>query len=346
MWPCRPLTAAGLKPASISSLLVHLRSAKIVASKLPSVRLCSLRSCRIRRVRNSGRIGVEQSGSRLNTYAFGATVVRSISARSSISLRCSLRKATVAVSSATVRRLRVLVCFSTTTPPASLIAASTVSSARSRCKPVATEARKLSSAEAGGHSKFEDRGEDLVVFVGGVEQSEQFVDLRCRAHAGRLAAARKLEQSHRVVRDHAVALAPLVRAAQSGSCVVHPAVRQLGPAHPSEGFVEVGQGDRAGAPGADEIAEPMRVGVFVADERRVLEPTLLASELEVPLDQRVDGQLLVAMAGQQAAVADLGHQGRQRLGGVGARPVVGPVGASAMTVLVAAGGHADPPGPP
>lgn len=83
-----------------------------------------------------------------------------------------------------------------------------------------------------------------------------------------------------------MALPPLVRTAQSGSCVVHPAVRQLGPAHPSEGFVEVGQGDRAGAPGADEIAEPMRVGVFVADERRVLEPTLLASELEVPLDQR------------------------------------------------------------
>ncbi len=72
--------------------VVHLRSARIVASKLPSVRPCSLRSWRIRRVSSSGRKGVLQVGSRLNTKPVSAMLVPQSAARASISARCCRRR--------------------------------------------------------------------------------------------------------------------------------------------------------------------------------------------------------------------------------------------------------------
>ena len=82
--------------------------------------------------RNSGRMGTSHAGSRLKTNAFAATGIRSIAARSSILARCWRSMAAVASSMLTVRRRWDLVGFSTTTPPASLIAVSTTSSLRSR----------------------------------------------------------------------------------------------------------------------------------------------------------------------------------------------------------------------
>ena len=74
----------------------------------------------------------------------------------------------------------------------------------------------------------------------------------------------------------------------------------------------------------------MRVAVGVADQCRVVEAPVFGCELEVPLDQGVDGELLVALALEPTAVADLGDERGERFRCVGPRPAYGAEGSAAL----------------
>lgn len=67
---------------------------------------------------------------------------------------------------------------------------------------------------------------------------------------------------------------------------------------------------------------------------RVLESTIFGSKRQVPLDQRVDSELLVALAGEATTVTDLGDQCCDGLGHVGAGAANGSIGASMPAIRV------------
>ena len=163
-------------------------------------------------------------------------------------------------------------------------------------QPVASQTRQLTSSQTSGRCELEHRGEHFVVLRGRGEQAYQLIQLGCGGVAWRECGGRQLESVDGVAGHLAVNLSPFERAAQQCSGVVHPAARQAGSAHAAEGRVEFGRRDRVGRLVADRLFQPVGVGVCVAGERGVIETSVLSSELEIPGNQTVDRQLLVALA--------------------------------------------------
>ena len=175
------------------------------------------------------------------------------------------------------------------------------------------------------------------------EQPQQVVEFRSGGVARGVSAGRQFEPVDRIAGDLSVALAPLEGPAQQRPRIVHPAPGQPRSTHPAEGLVEFGHRDRTGPLLADRFFEPTRVHVGIAGECRVVQAALLAGELDVPRNQRVDGQQLVVLAQEVVSVADLGDKRSERLGRFGS----GAVNSSKRTPAPAESIHtrrdADPP---